>query len=69
MCFILGGLQIYPVAADQPQSASLNPQKKSGFQTSGQSVGEKGVTKRHEHKGVWYLNVICQIKHQSFNTE
>jgi hypothetical protein len=32
-------------------------------------VGEKKVTNRHEHKGMWYLNVICQIEHQTFNTE
>jgi hypothetical protein len=41
------------------QSASLNPRKKSGFQTGEQGVGEKRVTNRHEYKGLWYLNVIC----------
>jgi hypothetical protein len=34
-----------------------------------QGVGEKGVTDRREHKGVWYLNVICQTEHQTFNSE
>jgi hypothetical protein len=24
---------------------------------------------KYEHKGVWYLNVICQVEHQTFYTE
>ena len=27
------------------------------------------MTNKYEHMGVWYLNVICQIEHQTFNTE
>lgn len=35
----------------------------------GQGIGEKGVTNKYEHKGVWYLNVISESKHHIFNTE
>ena len=40
----------------------------SGFQLS---VGKElaWMTNKYEHKGVWYLNVICQIQYQTFNTE
>ena len=27
------------------------------------------MTNKYEHKGVCYLNVICQIEYQTFNTE
>jgi hypothetical protein len=45
-----------PAPVGLPQSA----EEIRGFRTGGQGVGdEKGVTNRQEHKGVWYLNVIC----------
>ena len=28
----------------------------------GQGIGEKGVTNKYEHKGVWYLNVIVKVR-------
>ena len=37
--------------------------------TGWKGVGKKRVTNRHEQKGVWYLNVFCQIEHQTYNTE
>jgi hypothetical protein len=46
------------VAGDWPQLASLNLQKKLGFQTGGQGVGYEKVDKQVWTQGVWYLNVI-----------
>jgi hypothetical protein len=53
---------VWEGAADRPQ---LGPQSagKWGSGTGGQGVGKKWVTNRHEHKGVLYLNVICQTGH------
>jgi hypothetical protein len=34
--------------------------RNQGPGTGGQGIGEK-VTNRQEHKGVLYLNVICQV--------
>ena len=42
--------------------------RNQGPSTGGQGVSKK-VTNRHEHKGVWYLNVISQREHQVYITE
>jgi hypothetical protein len=35
----------------------------------GMGLAMKSVTNRHGRKGVLYLDVVFQIKHQSYNTE
>lgn len=55
-------------AMDWSQSAPLNLLEKSGFRTGGQELLRND--KQIQTQGsVLYLNVICQIEHQSFNTE
>ena len=50
-------------ASDQPQSAPLNPQEKSG----GQGVcGKKGGEQTRTQGSVLYLNAICQSERQSY---
>jgi hypothetical protein len=46
----------------------LDLQENWGFQLQ---VSKESVwmTNKYGHKGAWYLNVISQIKHQTFNTE
>jgi hypothetical protein len=50
-------------------SWALDPQENSGSCYRWTGVEEKRVTNRHRHKGEWYLNIISQSKHQTFNTK
>ena len=58
----------YLSAEDWPQLESLNPRENQG---PGTQVGKELVkmANRHGHKGVLYLNVISQSKHQTYITE
>ena len=56
-------------AMDQPQSASLHLQKKSGVPVTGGQGGGTDDKQIQTQGSVLYLNVICQIEHQAFNTE
>jgi hypothetical protein len=55
-------------ATDQPQSATLNPWEKSGSWSGGQELARNDKQIRTQGS-VLYLNVIFQIKHQTFYTE
>jgi hypothetical protein len=55
-----------PASVSLPQSAEKNFR----VPVAGRhGVGTKKVTNRHRHKGVLYLDVICQIEHQSYITD
>jgi hypothetical protein len=45
----------------------LDPQENEILVQVGKEL--EWMTNKQEHKGVWYLNVICQIECQTFNTE
>ena len=49
------------LAADWPQREALNPQENHSSGSGGQ-----GVTNKYRHKGVLYLNVMCQSEHQTY---
>ena len=59
----------YTSAVDQPQFAPLNPREKSEFRYRWVGVGKKDDKQTQTQGDVLYLNVICQIEHQTFNTE
>jgi hypothetical protein len=61
---------VFFFAMDQPQLAPLNLREKLRVPVTGLAgVGEKMVTNRQGHKGVWYLNVMSQSEHPSYNTK